>query len=170
MDGESADKKPQGFVERRKSQDRRSMKGAFRLAAGKKSLRRKSGRRAEDHATGYYTDRHDAPLLLVAMSVLLFSALDSIFTLQLVARGAEELNPFLKMLMEIDVNLFAWGKMAITAVVLVVLVSHANYVVFGKFRIRTLLLFSLGFYVCLIIYQVGLLTLVEPIPDIEIVG
>lgn len=170
MEDFAADKKPQGFVERRKSDDRRSLKGAFRLAAAKKSLRRQTGRREEDLARGYYTDRYDAPLLLVAMSVLLFSALDSIFTLQLVARGAEELNPFLRMLMEIDVKLFAWSKMVITALVLVVLVSHANYVVFGKFRIRTLLLFSLGFYVCLVIYQVGLLTLVEPLADIDIVS
>lgn len=170
MDGESADKKPQGFTERRKNEDRRSMKGAFRLAAARNSLRRRTGRRAEDQALGFYTDRHDAPLLLVAMSILLFSALDSIFTLQLVARGAQELNPFLRMLMEIDVSLFAWSKMAITALVLVVLVSHANYVVFNKFRIRTLLLYSLGFYVLLVIYQVGLLTLVPPIPDIDIVS
>ncbi len=152
-------------IERRTGTDRRSPRGAFRLAASSDALRRQVGRRREDLEQGYYTDRYDAPLLLTAMSLLLFAALDSILTLQLLARGAEELNPLMRMLLDIDVWAFAWGKMVITALVLVVLVSHANYKVFGLVRVRRVLLFVLMVNIAVVAYQTVLITTFAPLPD-----
>ncbi len=163
-------RRPAGDVERRTGDDRRSMRGAFRLAASARALRRREGRRRADREQGYYTDHHDAPLLLMAMGVFLLSVLDSIFTLQLIARGAEELNPLLAMLMEIDVSVFAWSKTAITAGVLVLLVSHANHKVFGFLRIRKVLLVGLIGYLCLVAYEATLLLMFPPIPELVLNG
>ena len=146
------------------------MRGAFRLAATAKSLRRRNGRRGADIEQGFYTDHHDAPLLFMAMSVLLFSVLDSILTLQLIARGAEELNPLLAMLMNVNEHVFAWSKTGITAVVLVIFVSHANHKVFGLLRIRKVLLIGLVVYVCLVAYEVTLMVMFAPLPDVVLSG
>lgn len=158
-----------GSRERRGNAERRSIRGAFRLIAKQEGLRRRTGRREEDLDRGYYTDRHDAPLLLIAMSVLLFAALDAILTLQLIAYGATELNPFMRILIDVDVYLFAWFKMALTAVVLIIAVSHANYRLFGMWRTRSVLLFALWVYVALVTYQLTLLSLVvKPLADVHI--
>lgn len=154
--------------ERRSKSERRSIRGAFRLAAKKEGLRRRTGRRDEDLDRGYYTDRHDAPLLLIAMSVLLFAALDAILTLQLIAYGATELNPLMRLLIDVDVYLFAWFKMSLTAVVLIIAVSHANYRLFGLWRTRRVLLLALWVYVGLVAYQITLLSLVvQPLTDLQ---
>lgn len=169
MNGEQTLSKVPATGDRRSKQERRSMRGAFRLAASKRGLRRRTGRREEDLDRGYYTDTHDAPLLLIAMSVLLFAALDAILTLQLIAYGATELNPLMRMLIEVDVYLFAWFKMAITAVVLIIAVSHANYRLFGLWRTRSVLLMALWVYVALVAYQLTLLSLVvKPITDAQL--
>ncbi len=157
-------------IERRTNLERRSMRGAFRLAARDAALRRRGGRRKEDLDAGFYTDRHDAPLLLIAMSVLLFSVIDSILTLQLIARGAEELNPLLAMLIEIDVKLFAWTKTVITAMALVLLVSHANHKVFGVMRIRKVLVICLFLYSVLVTYQAVLIAVAPPPVDVLLTG
>lgn len=169
MDKESVRVESSDEAERRRRRERRSMRGAFRLAARKEALRRRMGRREEDLDRGYYTDRHDAPLLLTAMCVLLFAALDAILTLQLITFGATELNPLMRMLMNVDVYLFAWLKMGITAVVLVIAVSHANYRLFGWWRTRSVLLLSLGLYVCLVAYQLVLLSIaVRPVAQSQL--
>lgn len=155
--------------ERRASQERRTIRGAFRLSAKKDGLRRRTGRRQDDLHRGYYTDKHDAPLLLTAMCVLLFAALDAVLTLQLIAYGATELNPLMRVLIEVDVYLFAWFKMALTAVVLIIAVSHANHRLFGLWRTRKVLLFALWVYVALVTYQLTLLSLVvRPLADVGI--
>ncbi len=159
-----------GNDEKRASDDRRSMRGAFRLAAAAESLRRRQGRREADLEHGFYTDHHDAPLLLIAMGVLLFSVIDAILTLQLIGWGAEEINPLLAMLLEIDVRLFAWSKIALTALVLLLSVSHANFKVFGFLRLRRLLLIGLVAYVCLVSYQATLMYLFPPIPELVLNG
>ncbi len=166
MSGEPATAREHGARDRRDARERRSIRGAFRLAARSDGLRRRMGRRETDLDRGYYTDRHDAPLLLIAMSVLLFAALDAILTLQLIAYGATELNPFMRVLIDVDVYLFAWVKMAVTAVVLIIAVSHANYRLFGLWRTRSVLLLSLWMYVGLVAYQLTLLSLVvQPAAD-----
>lgn len=155
--------------DRRGSGERRSMRGAFRLSASKDGLRRRTGRREADLHRGFYTDKHDAPLLLTAMCVLLFAALDAILTLQLIAYGATELNPLMRMLIEVDVYLFAWFKMAVTAVVLIIVVSHANHRLFGLWRTRSVLQFALWAYVVLVAYQLTLLSLVvKPIAEVQL--
>jgi len=169
MTGELSAVKSTEMQERRVNRDRRSIRGAFKLSANQDGLRRRTGRREEDLHHGYYTDKHDAPLLLTAMCVLLFAALDALLTLQLIAYGATELNPFMRMLIEVDVYLFAWFKMALTAVVLIIAVSHANHRLFGLWRTRSILLFALWVYVALVTYQLTLLSLVvKPISDVHL--
>lgn len=166
----SESEQPEGFKERRVTGERRSIRGAFRLAAAAGSLKRRRGRRKTDLEQGFYTDHHDAPLLLVALSIVLFSLLDSIFTLQLIARGAEELNPLMAHLINIDVQVFAWTKTLVTASVLVLLVAHANHVLFGLFRVRRVLQLGLAGYVCLVAYQVVLMVMFEPLPTVVLSG
>lgn len=106
----------------------------------------------------------------MAMSILLFSVLDSILTLQLIARGADELNPLVGFLIDMDVGIFAWTKTVVTAVVLVLLVTHANHKLFGVLRVRKVLLVGLVGYVCLVAYEAVLLIMFQPLPQLILNG
>ena len=61
-------------------------------------------------------DGWDAHLLLTALAILLLSTLDAIFTLLLIEAGVvTEGNPFMAILIEADIHLFAQTKTALTA-------------------------------------------------------
>jgi hypothetical protein len=113
-------------------------------------------------------DEWDAHLLLTALAILLLSTLDAIFTLLLMEAGVvTEGNPFMAILIDADIHLFARTKTALTAGGVVILVALVNRPLFprissrlfpgrGQFRVRNLLEWILLGYILLLGYHFAL--------------
>lgn len=143
--------------ERRRGPDRRTdLARAFVHSLYRN--RRRGMRRIADQARGHYVDAHGPGVIVCAVTVLLLSCADSLFTLLLLQRGAEEVNPVMRALIEADDTLFVGVKLALTAACLVFLVAHRN---FRLFRVQghTILYASLGAYLILVNYQWHLLAI-----------
>ena len=122
--------------------------------------RRRTGRRsASDLEAG--VDWYDSRLLYMAIAILLMSAMDATFTLMLMQAGiVEEWNPFMRSLMENDVQLFANVKIALTVFALIFLVVCYHGRV-GRMRLPISWIFkaTLFGYSALICYELVLLSL-----------
>jgi uncharacterized membrane protein YczE len=145
---------PTPNVERRVSIERR--RSVFRaLWHGNFARRRIAPRRsAEQHAA--VTDWHHPQWLAVGVSVLLLSAADALLTLTLLSHGAVEMNPFMVPLVHGSGNGFAFWKMGLTAMGVVVLTVFARLRIWGR-AVGTVLYAVLAGYVVLVTYELFLL-------------
>jgi hypothetical protein len=119
--------------------------------------RRRRGPRRRNDAHAYYVDWYDERLFAVAMGILLLCCLDALFTLKLLGMGAEEINPFMEMLLDDGVRTFVHTKLALTGIGLVFLVVHASFRLAGVVHVRHVLHAILGGYMTLFVYQLGML-------------
>ena len=158
IDGGHSDEYGWDGVERREQADRRtySMKTLYQCLL---SPRRFNGRRRADRRFPVL-DRFESGMAFLAIGLMILSIMDSVFTLTLIAHGGTEVNPFMNWLLQISIAAFVGVKMLLTAVPAVLLVATANLKVFGKFRARSILAAALGMYCGLIIYELGLLSLI----------
>lgn len=124
--------------------------------------RRRKIRRGEDGHL-FHLDWHEPWLLVVTLAILVASVLDALMTLELLRKGAVEVNPFMAVLIERDVGLFVNAKLALTGVGLILLVMHANFRIFRVIRISYILSISLMMYLGLTAYELVLLGYL-PIP------
>ena len=120
--------------------------------------RRTSARRRADRRYPLL-DAYDGTMLALAVALVGLSVVDATFTLQLLASGGREVNPFMAWLLEHGVAPFAVVKMFLSAVPAVLLVATGNLVLFGRFRARSALAALVGLYGGLIVYELGLLSL-----------
>ena len=118
--------------------------------------RRRYNRRAGDDQV-YIVDWHDKGLFMVAMGVIIMSCLDAFFTLNLLSMGAQEVNYFMKVLIEKDVNQFLSVKLLCTSVGVVFLVAYARFRLAGFLPVRRVLEALCAIYACLIIWELYLL-------------
>ena len=118
--------------------------------------RRRSPRRATDTGA-YYVDWYDERLFIVTIGIFLLSCLDAFFTLILLSKGAEEINPFMAILLEHGIRTFVYTKLAITGIGLVFLVVHAAFWIGGTVRVSHILYAVLGGYATLVVYQLDML-------------
>lgn len=121
--------------------------------------RRASNRRPADDQK-FIVDWHDKGLFMVAMAIILMSLMDALFTLNLLSLGAEEINYFMKVLIESDSSLFLLVKLSVTATGVVLLVAYARFRLAGILRVRRILETLCGIYACLIIWELYLLVAV----------
>jgi len=117
--------------------------------------RRKIRRGTDGHR--FHLDWHEPWLLAITLAILLASALDALMTLELLRKGAVEVNPFMAALIKKDVGLFVNAKLALTGLGLILLVMHANFRVFRVIRISYILSISLLIYLGLTGYELVLL-------------
>lgn len=145
--------------DRRSGQDRR--RGGF--PAFWHSLwrrRRRARRRPEDRAgAGYYLDVLSPTVLFAAIAVVLCSCADILFTLRLLERGAVEVNPLMKLLIERDTALFVQIKIAATLSGVLVIAAHAHFRLLRIMRGCHTLYGLAAMYLILNAYQIGLLTI-----------
>lgn len=144
-------------VDRRNSPERRTWSVTTFISGSLKS-RRRNDRRLDDQDRSY-VDWYEPRLLYVVLGILLLSFVDAVLTLNLLKIGAVEVNSFMAYLIEKDIQLFAWTKMALTGFCLVVLAAHANLRWLKMFRVERMLHLILPAYVCLIVYEITLLNL-----------
>ena len=146
-----------GGVNRRKNEERRTY-GLRTLIRALVSPRRFTGRRSADRRFPVL-DRFESGVGFLAIGLMILSVMDSIFTLTLIANGGTEINPFMNWLLQINVALFVGVKMFLTGVSAMLLVAMSNVLVFKRFRARSVLAGALGLYCGLIVYELGLLSL-----------
>jgi hypothetical protein len=118
--------------------------------------RRINNRRPADDQK-FIIDWHDSGLFMVAMSIIVMSLMDALFTLNLLSLGAEEINYFMKVLIESGTSLFLLVKLAATSCGVVLLVAYSRFKLGGLLPVRRILQSLCGVYVCLIIWELYLL-------------
>jgi len=140
-------------------QDRRSETPFFSLyQIGIKTGRRMSERRLNIKAP-VYVDRYAGHLMLCVICIMILSSLDAFFTLNILVKGGEEINPFMAILIEDSVSKFIGVKLALTSLGLVLLTMHHNVLLTEKIRVRHVKYSILSGYTVLIGYELFLLHL-----------
>ncbi len=90
--------------------------------------RRQGNRRTDDPTISYYVDRFENRTVLAMMLVIALSGLDGVLTLWHLHAGGEELNPVMKLVIEIlGGTYFLAIKYTITALGMLFLVLHKNF-------------------------------------------
>jgi hypothetical protein len=80
------------------------------------------------------------------------------FTLNLLAIGAEEINILMRSLINADINRFLVVKIGATCISVVTLVAASEYRVLGRVPVRLLLRGLFLIYAALLVYEIVLLS------------
>lgn len=126
------------------------------VAWGYMRSRRRQQRRDLD-TVPVFVDWHHPWLFFLATGTMLLSSVDAFFTLQLIARGAVEVNPVMALALEYGHGVFAATKMVLTAVPILTLVYLSRTRFFNFVRTGLILTISFTIYACLVCYQFVLL-------------
>jgi hypothetical protein len=118
--------------------------------------RRRPARRLDD-SRFHPVDWYSAHLLAVSVVILLLCAADAFLTAILLLRGAEEMNPFMAVLVYRSIATFAASKMALTGISIVMMVFLARYRFMRIFRVEFVLYAVLAVYAWLIGYEIWML-------------
>ena len=79
-------------------------------------------------------------------------------TLNLLRRGASEINPFMAWLLSINHDLFFFTKLALTAMGVIILVAYKNFRLFNYVKAGHVLYAFLVGYALLVKYELTLLS------------
>ena len=140
--------------ERRRNEiDRRALTLRTLLTSGL-APRRRAGRRAGEHDSP--VDFHDSYLLTLAIAMLVLSVADGLLTVALISEGAEEANPVLAFVLDVQPRLFAAVKVGLTGLGVVLLVAMARARIFDLVRASVFLKGLVVVYFALVAYEAWL--------------
>lgn len=88
--------------------------------------RRRGPRRADDYRTTVYVEVYGLKLFIAVLLIVMLSTSDALFTLYHVSRGAREINPTMKYLLEMGANEFFYVKYTLTCLGVLFLTMHKN--------------------------------------------
>ena len=114
--------------------------------------RRRDTRRGNEDAP-LYTDWHHPWLFFLATGTMLLSCMDAFFTLQLLDRGAIEINPVMAVMIGQGTLAFAATKMLLTGLGILILVFLSQTRMFNLMRTGLVLTAFFAFYACLVCYE-----------------
>jgi hypothetical protein len=117
--------------------------------------RRRPTRRLDD-ATYHGLDWHGAHLWAVSIGILILSVVDAFLTVNLLSRGAIEVNPFMAVVVGRNVTLFAGLKMAITGLCVTLMVFLARYRFLQVVRVEVILYCVLAAYLALFYHELNM--------------
>lgn len=120
-----------------------------------RSRRHATRRNAE--AIPLFIDWHHPWLFFLATGTMILSTLDAFFTLQLLNRGAIEVNPAMALALEYGPGFFAGSKMLLTGSGILALVYMSRCRMFNCLRTGLILTTFFTMYACLVCYQLVLL-------------
>ena len=143
-------------MEKRKREIDRRRQSIKSVLYGGIKKRRRTNRRASDDQR-FILDWYDSGLFMVAMGIVLMSCIDALFTLNLLRMGAEELNYFMKVLIEADVSTFLIVKLMLTCGGVLFLVAFQRFRLGGVLQVRRVLEAMCAVYSCLIVWELYLL-------------
>ena len=116
--------------------------------------RRHEARRADDPHT-LLLDAHEPGVFFFGITLMVLCVADAFFTLQMLATGATELNPFMRKLIEWNVTVFILTKVALTAVGIILLAFASRVVVWLGICVHTMLIGHVAIYACLVCYEIA---------------
>jgi xanthine/uracil permease len=105
----------------------------------------------------HYVDWYKSHLLYLIVSVLLLSCADALLALSLLKLSGREINTFMAMLIDFDVQLFAALKMGLISAGLLFLLIYHWLRIFWRLRVDHVLPAVLLLYLMLIGYELMLL-------------
>ena len=114
--------------------------------------RRRSSRRA-DEIESVFTDWYHPWLFFLATGTMILSVSDAFFTLQLLERGAIEMNPIMDAIIGTSTLMFAVTKLSLTAFGILVLVFLSRARFMNRLRTGVILTVFCSFYACLVCYE-----------------
>ena len=114
--------------------------------------RRRSSRRA-DEIESVFTDWYHPWLFFLATGTMILSVSDAFFTLQLLERGAIEMNPIMDAIIGTSTLMFAVTKLSLTAFGILVLVFLSRARFMNRLRTGVILTVFFSFYACLVCYE-----------------
>jgi len=135
-------------------QNRATFFGVFRTNGRRKTVRRSIG----TSTIGHYLDHYDARLFIPSLIILVLCMIDAHITLNLLARGATELNVVMKLAIEKGVVIFLVTKYAMTASSVVFLVIHHQFRIFNIVQVRHIIYGYAWVYIALLAYEIALWT------------
>lgn len=121
--------------------------------------RRRHLRRGKD--ANIYVDIHEPHIFIICALTILLSATDATFTLYIVENGGEEVNPFMRYFLEMDVALFFWVKYCLTTLGMIFLITHKNFTFFNLIRGYHVLYSAFVMYFSLIMYELYLISQIQ---------
>jgi len=113
--------------------------------------RKKARREGEDR--NYYVDRYEPRFFILISLILALCVLDTYFTLKIIDFGGKELNQLMLVFIykrPISALVF---KYLVTAVSIIFILIHKNFIVFGKVRVRSLIYVFFAVYLTLVAYE-----------------
>ena len=149
------DSNPMELADSRDLVDRREFGWQTVLFGFLRSRRRAHRRSTEDQPV--FIDWHHPWLFFLATGTMLLSTLDAFLTLQLLSRGAIEVNPFMAFAIERGALVFAGSKMLLTGLGILMLVFLSRSRLFNRVRTGLFLTLFFSVYACLVCYQFLLL-------------
>lgn len=135
----------------RQDTDRRAFSWRTVFYGFLRSRRRAMRRSSEGEAL--FTDWHHPWLFFLAVGTMILSCLDAFFTLQLLDRGAMEINPVMDAAIGQSTMLFAATKVSMTGFGILVLVFLSRARFMDMIRAGTILTVFFSFYACLVCYE-----------------
>ena len=114
---------------------------------------RRRDTRRDDEDAPVYTDWHHPWLFFLATGTMLLSCMDAFFTLQLLGRGAIEINPVMAAMIGQGTLAFAATKMLLTGLGILILVFLSQTRMFNLMRTGLVLTMFFTFYACLVCYE-----------------
>jgi len=113
--------------------------------------RKKARREGEDR--NYYVDRYEPRYFVLISLILALCVLDAYFTLKIIDSGGKELNRLMLVFIykkPISALVF---KYLVTAVSIIFILIHKNFLVFGKIRVCSLIYVFFSVYLALVAYE-----------------
>ncbi len=141
--------------ENRNEADRRTFSWRTVRSGFLRSRRRDTRRDAEEEPL--FTDWHHPWLFFLATGIMLMSAMDAFMTLQLLDRGAVEINPVMAAVIGKSTLAFATTKMAVTGICVLALVFLSRAQFMNRIRTGLVLTIFFSFYAVLVCYEFVLL-------------
>lgn len=152
MDYSKNNKERRNFNDRRKRPTPILSRHTF-LGGQRKSMRRK-----DDKGNHIFVDVYSTRLMIILLSLLIFSYVDAFLTLSLIKAGiVTEANPVLSFYLELDTSYFILNKTLLTAVSLVILCLHKNFLI-----TKIGLPFATITYISVITYQIYIMRIHFP--------
>ncbi len=118
---------------------------------------RRRATRRDSEVEPIYTDWHHPWLFFLAVGTMLLSSLDAFMTLQLLQRGAVEINPLMAAVIGHSTFMFASTKVTLTGFGILVLVFLSKARFMNRIRTGLILTVFFSFYACLVCYEFVLL-------------
>ena len=138
-------------VKDRTEADRRGFSWRTVIFGFLRSRRRDARRTSEGEPI--FTDYHHPWLFFLATGIMLLSCFDAFFTLQLIDRGAVEVNPVMAAVIGKSTMTFAVTKMLLTSFGILALVFLARWMFMERIRTGLILTIFFSFYAILVCYE-----------------